>query len=136
MRSKPQTPRETQLVSVHEKMPIEVNIIFIGQSSDLGGGNLDPLGPPGPLRYFGLPMMNPCRLPLPPNRSYCRPLNYLEYVKNSDQDAHVRIFKATIKANGETKYADIVNLFSFTLRDTVFDWCNNYMGGYPNCIFA
>jgi hypothetical protein len=27
-------------------------------------------------------------------------------------------------------------LFSFTFRDIMFDWCNNYMGDYPNCIFV
>jgi hypothetical protein len=31
------------------------------------------------------------------------PLNYLEYVNDSNPDAHVKVFKATIKANGETK---------------------------------
>jgi hypothetical protein len=67
---------------------------------------------------------------------YCQPLNYLEYVKDFDLDAHVRVFKPAIKANGETKYAKIVNLFSFTLRDIVFDWCNNYMGDYLDCTFA
>jgi hypothetical protein len=29
----------------------------------------------------------------------------------------------------------ILYLFSFTFKDIVFDWCNNYIGGYPNCIF-
>ncbi len=81
-------------------------------------------------------MVNLGRPPLPPNMSYCQPLNYLEYVKDSNLDAHVRVFKPTIKANGETKYAEIVNLLSFTLRDIVFNWCNNYMGNYLDCTFA
>ncbi len=74
--------------------------------------------------------------PLPPNMPYCWPLNYLEYVKDFDPDAHIKVFKATIRTNGETEDAEIINLFSFTLKDTMFKWCNNYMGDYPDCIFA
>jgi hypothetical protein len=57
-------------------------------------------------------------------------------VKDSNPNVHVMVLKASIKTNGETKDAEIVNLFCFTLRDIVSDWCNNYMGGYPNCTFA
>ncbi len=42
----------------------------------------------------------------------------------------------TIKANGGTKDEKIVNMFNFTFRDIVYNWCYNYMGDYPNCIFA
>jgi hypothetical protein len=27
-------------------------------------------------------------------------------------------------------------MFNFTLKDIVFDWCNNYMGDYLYCTFA
>jgi hypothetical protein len=81
-------------------------------------------------------MVNPSRPPLPLNMPYCRPFNYLEYVKDSDRNAHVRIFKAAIRANGETKDAKIVILFSFTFKDIMFNWCNNYMGDYPHYIFT
>jgi len=64
------------------------------------------------------------------------PLNYPEYVKDLNPYAHVRVFKATIKENCETKDAKIVNLFSFSLKDIVFDWCNNYIGDYPYCTFV
>jgi hypothetical protein len=47
-------------------------------------------------------MVNLCRPPLPPNKPYHRPLNYLEYVKVFDPNVLNRVFKATIKANGET----------------------------------
>jgi hypothetical protein len=57
-------------------------------------------------------------------------------VKDSDPDVHVRVFKATIRANGEKDNAKIINLFTFTLRDIVSNWCNNYMGDYPYCIFV
>jgi len=50
-------------------------------------------------------MMNPGKLPLPPNRPYHRPLNYPKYVKDFDPDAHVKVLKVPIKANGETEYA-------------------------------
>jgi hypothetical protein len=36
-------------------------------------------------------------------------------VKDFDPNAHVKVFKVVIKANGETKYAKNVNMFSFTL---------------------
>jgi len=65
-------------------------------------------------------MMHPSRPPLPLNRPYCRPLNYLEYVKNSDPNAHVRVFKPTIRVNNETYDVKIVNMFSFTLKDIIF----------------
>ncbi len=123
-------------MSVHTKMPKRVNRIFVGQPSNLGGGGSSPLGPLRPLRpsgYFGLPMMNPI---IPPNRPYHRPLNYPKYVKDFDPNVHVKVFKVAIKANGETKYAKIVNMFTFTLRDIVSNWCNNYMGDYPNCTFV
>jgi hypothetical protein len=38
-------------------------------------------------------------------------------VKDSNLNAHVRIFKIAIKTNGETKDLEIVNLFSFTFKD-------------------
>jgi hypothetical protein len=54
-------------------------------------------------------------------------------VKDLNPDAHVKVLKVTIKVNGETKDTKIINLFSFTIGDIVFDYCNNYMGDY---IFA
>jgi hypothetical protein len=37
-------------------------------------------------------MVNPSRPPLPPNKSYRQPLNYLEYVKDFDLNVHVKVF--------------------------------------------
>ncbi len=122
-----------QLVNVHIEMPKNVNKVFVGQLSNLWGGGSGPLRFSG---YIGLLMVNPGRPPLPLNMFYFRPLNYLEYVKDSNQNAHVWIFKAVIKANGETKDAKIVILFSFTFKDIVSNWCNNYMGNYPYYIFT
>jgi len=77
-------------VSLDEDMPREVKGVFVNQPLNQGGGNLDPLGPPRPLRYFWLPKAHPSKPPLPPNIPYHPPLNYLQYVKDSDLDVHVR----------------------------------------------
>ncbi len=106
-------------MGLHEDIPQKVNTIFVSQPLNLKGSGLDPPRPLGPLGYFGLPMVNPSMPPLPLNRPYCWPLNYPKYVKNFDPNAHVRVFKATIKANNETNDAKIINLFSFTFRDIV-----------------
>ncbi len=71
--------------------------------------------------------------PLPPSRPYHQPLNYPKYVKDSDPNAHVKVFKATIRTNSETDDGEIVNLFNFTFKDIVFNWCNNYLGDYSYC---
>ncbi len=70
MRFRPQTPKGTNLVSMHIEMPREVNMIFARQPSDLRGGGSGPPGPSKPSRYFGLPMVNPGKPPLPPNMPY------------------------------------------------------------------
>jgi hypothetical protein len=57
-------------------------------------------------------------------------------VKDSNPNVHVRVFKVTIRANGEIEDAKIVNMFSFTLKEIMSNYCNNYMGDYPNCTFA
>jgi hypothetical protein len=46
-------------------------------------------------------MMNPSRSRLPPNKPYRQSFNYPEYVKDSNPDPHARVFKTTIKTNGE-----------------------------------
>jgi hypothetical protein len=65
-------------------------------------------------------MMNLNRPPLPPNMPSHRPFNYLEYVKDFDLDANVKVFKVAIIANGEIDDAYIFNLFNFTLKDVVY----------------
>ncbi len=97
-----------------------MNRVFVNQPSNQGGGNSDPLGPPG---YFRLLMVHLGRPPLPLNI-----LNYPKYVKDFDPDAHVRVSKVAIRTNSEIDDAKIVNMFNFTLINIVFDWCNNYLG--------
>ncbi len=141
VKSRPQIPRGTKFVSLHEDKPREVNIVFVSQQLDPRGGGSNSPRPPGPLgppRYFGLPMENLGRPPLPPNKPYHRPFNYLEYVKDFDPYAHVRIFKVAIRTNGETNDAKIVNLFSFTLKgiciiNVTIIWENTQIVFLQNC---
>jgi len=46
-------------------------------------------------------------------------LNYLDYVKDFDPNAHVRVFKAAIRSNGEMKDAKIVNIFTSAFRNII-----------------
>jgi len=47
-------------------------------------------------------------------------------VKYIDHDAHIRVFKKVIRANGETMEVDIINLFGFTLQD-ILKWGDNFI---------
>ncbi len=136
IKSKPHIPRGIKFKNLHEDFPKKVNKVFTNQPLDQGGGDSNPLGLPKLLKYFGLPMVHLGRPPLPISRPYCWPLKYLEYIKDSDPNAHVRVFKATIKANNEINDVEIVNLFNFTFRNIVFHYCNNYLGDYPDYTFA
>ncbi len=62
-------------------------------------------------------------------------LQYPIYVKDTYPNAHIKIFKKAIKANGETMEADIINQFGFTFRDNIFKWGENYVQDHPNYIF-
>jgi len=48
-------------------------------------------------------------------------LQYPTYVKDIDLDVHIKVFKKAIKANGEIVEVDIMNLFSFILKDSIFE---------------
>jgi hypothetical protein len=43
-------------------------------------------------------------------------LQYPTYIKDINPDAHIRVFKKAIKANGETVEVDIINLFGLFSR--------------------
>jgi hypothetical protein len=47
-------------------------------------------------------------------------LQYPTYVKDSNPDVHIKVFKKAIKTNGETMEVDIINMFSFTFKDSIF----------------
>jgi hypothetical protein len=66
-------------------------------------------------------MVNLGRPPLSPNKPYRWPSNYPKYVKDFDPYAHVKVFEVAIKAYSEIGDAEIINLFIFTLSDTMFD---------------
>jgi hypothetical protein len=53
--------------------------------------------PPRLPRYFGLLVVNSCKLPLPLNKPYHQPLNYLEYVKDFDPYVHIRVLKLPLE---------------------------------------
>jgi hypothetical protein len=55
------------------------------------------------------------------SKAFRRPLNYPEYKKNFNLDAHVQVFKAVIKGNSEIVDEEIVNMFNFTLKDNASD---------------
>ncbi len=133
IKSTPHIPRRTKFVNLHEDLLREVNKVFASQPLDQGGGGLNPPRPP---KYFGLLLVHPGRPPLPPNKSYHRPFNYLEYVKDFDPNVHVRVFKVVFRTNNETNDAKMIDMFSFTLKDIMFDWCNNYLRDYPYCTFV
>jgi hypothetical protein len=42
-------------------------------------------------------------------------------VKDSNPNAHVKVFKVDIEANGETKDVKNVNLFNFTFKNIMPD---------------
>ncbi len=70
---------------------------------------------------------------------YVRPnrvvLKYLDFKKDVDLDAHVKVFNSVVKENVKTFQEYIINAFSYTLRDTTSNKCHNYMSKFPNYIF-
>ncbi len=56
-------------------------------------------------------------------------------MKDIDHDVHIEVFKKTIKANWETMEANINNLFSFILRDTILEWGEKFVQDHPNYTF-
>jgi hypothetical protein len=57
------------------------------------------------------------------------------YVKDTNSNVHIRVFKKPIKGNGEIVEANIINLFGFTLIDSICEHGKNYVQDHPNCIF-
>jgi hypothetical protein len=62
-------------------------------------------------------------------------LQYLTYIKDIDPDAHIKLLKNALKTNGEIMEADIINLFGFTLMDSIIEWGENYVQYHPNYTF-
>jgi hypothetical protein len=56
-------------------------------------------------------------------------------VKDINPDAHIRVFKKAIKANGEIVKVDIINLFSLVFKDNISKRGENFVQNHPNCTF-
>jgi hypothetical protein len=52
---------------------------------------------------------------------------YPNFKKDVDLDVHVTMFNFSIKMNAKTFEKDIINVFSYILRDMASNWCHNYM---------
>jgi hypothetical protein len=71
----------------------------------------------------------------PTSKLPSRKLQYPIYVKVTDPNARIRVFKKAIKANGEIVEVDIINLFGFTLHDNISEWGENFIQDHPNYTF-
>jgi hypothetical protein len=54
-------------------------------------------------------------------------MNYPKYTKNLDPDAHVRVFKQTIKINNVTKEGTKITYFQLMLQDTTLAWGDDFV---------
>jgi hypothetical protein len=62
-------------------------------------------------------------------------LSYPIYYVGTNPNVHVQVFWKTIQANGEKQDVDIMNLFFFTLRDSILEWGKKIMQSHLGCIF-
>jgi hypothetical protein len=63
-------------------------------------------------------------------------LSYPTYVKGTNPDAHIHVFKKAIKDNEEIINEYIINTFDFILCDNIFKWGENFLQDHPDCIFV
>jgi hypothetical protein len=56
-------------------------------------------------------------------------------VKDTNPNVQIKVFKKVIKANKETMKDNIINLFSFNLRDNILEWGKYFVQNHPNCTF-
>jgi hypothetical protein len=122
---------------------LETHLDKVHPGGDLPGG--PPFNPPiGSYGWLALDLcmfIPPCYQPLivQPISKLATKLPYMKlqyptFVKDTDLDVHIRVFKKTIKTNGEIVEANIINLFGFTQMDNIFEWGENYVQDHPNCI--
>jgi hypothetical protein len=132
------------IMQVITSLPIYVPRGFAHQPPDGGQPRDSPRGssPKGDMLrephvnprvgYFGWPALGPHMFiptwyqpffvqPIsePTTKLPYKKLQYPTYVKDTNQDAHIRVFKNAIKANGEIVEANIINLFGFSLKDNI-----------------
>jgi hypothetical protein len=58
-------------------------------------------------------------VPKPTTEFTCKKLQYPIDVKDINLNAHIKVFKKTIKTNGQTMEANIINMFGFILRNYI-----------------
>ncbi len=56
-------------------------------------------------------------------------------MKDTNHDAHIKVFKNAIRANGETMEVDIITLFGFTLWNNALKWAENFVQNHPKYTF-
>jgi hypothetical protein len=56
-------------------------------------------------------------------------------MKDTNFDAHIKVLKKAIKADGETMEVNIINLFSFILRNNISKWGENFVQDHPDYTF-
>jgi len=121
---------ETHLEEVDpEEIRLENHLSF--HSLDLIDGNTG-------LAYVHTPWYQPLvvqHVSKPTTKLPYKKLQYPTYVKDTNSNVYIKVFKKPIKANGETMEANIINLFGFTLEDSIFEWGENYFQNHPNCTF-
>jgi hypothetical protein len=55
----------------------------------------------------------------PNNKLQYKKLQYPTYVKDTNLNVHMKVFKKAIRTNNEIMETNIIDLFGFTLRDTI-----------------
>jgi hypothetical protein len=98
--------------------------------------------------FYGWPTLDPCMfipprypqpiiqlVPKPITKLPYRKLQYPTYVKDTNLDVHIKVFKKAIKANGETMEVNIINLLGFTLQNNIIEWGENFIQNHPNYTF-
>ncbi len=116
-----------------------------------GGGSFDrnPARglPPNPhVRIYGWQALDPMIfmppsyqpvlvLSKPTSKLPYQKLQYPTYVKDINPNDHIRVFKKTIRANGEIVEANIINLFSFILQDCISKWGENFVQDHLSYTF-
>jgi hypothetical protein len=68
-----------------------------------------------------------------PNCMY-KKLQYPTDVKDLDPNAHIKILKKAIKDNGETMEVDLINMFGFIFKNSLFEW-NDFFQDHPSSTF-
>ncbi len=128
-------PTKYVVVEPHEDVPIQLTIGISSHAIVIT--TLIPPYPRGnphePLRGVTITFV---QLEISYFRPYMKPLKYHEYKKDSNMDVHIKIFKVTIKTNGETINEEITNMFNFKLKDNASYWCNNNMKNHPRYRFV